>query len=112
MTGIRISLVMITLLEGSMNGDGEKEEPLDDGAGGAKRRGPRTTIKAKQLDILKTAFNQTPKPTRHIRYIWCYKCCKCFKMFKCFKVCLLSIAMKKTSFNIKPDIRLDIQDIK
>jgi len=53
--------------EGSMNGDGEKEEPLDDGAGGAKRRGPRTTIKAKQLDILKTAFNQTPKPTRHIR---------------------------------------------
>ena len=32
-----------------------------------KRRGPRTTIKAKQLEILKTAFNQTPKPTRHIR---------------------------------------------
>lgn len=38
----------------------------DDGAGG-KRRGPRTTIKAKQLEVLKTAFNQTPKPTRHIR---------------------------------------------
>ena len=34
---------------------------------GGKRRGPRTTIKAKQLEILKTAFNQTPKPTRHIR---------------------------------------------
>jgi hypothetical protein len=39
---------------------------IDDGAGG-KRRGPRTTIKAKQLEVLKTAFNQTPKPTRHIR---------------------------------------------
>ena len=40
---------------------------LDDGAGGNKRRGPRTTIKAKQLEVLKTAFSQTPKPTRHIR---------------------------------------------
>lgn len=36
-------------------------------AGGTKRRGPRTTIKAKQLEILKTAFSNTPKPTRHIR---------------------------------------------
>ena len=35
--------------------------------GGNKRRGPRTTIKAKQLEILKNAFNKTPKPTRHIR---------------------------------------------
>ncbi|CAH8848917.1 unnamed protein product [Trichobilharzia szidati] len=35
--------------------------------GGAKRRGPRTTIKAKQLDTLKTAFAATPKPTRHVR---------------------------------------------
>merc|ERR1712088_1193953 len=35
--------------------------------GGTKRRGPRTTIKAKQLEILKLAFDQTPKPTRHIR---------------------------------------------
>ena len=34
---------------------------------GAKRRGPRTTIKAKQLETLKAAFNATPKPTRHIR---------------------------------------------
>ena len=41
-------------------------EGVDDGAGG-KRRGPRTTIKAKQLEVLKTAFSQTPKPTRHIR---------------------------------------------
>ena len=35
--------------------------------GGNKRRGPRTTIKAKQLEVLKVAFNNTPKPTRHIR---------------------------------------------
>ncbi len=40
---------------------------LDDGTGANKRRGPRTTIKAKQLEVLKTAFSQTPKPTRHIR---------------------------------------------
>lgn len=47
------------------------EEMVDGGSGGssagAKRRGPRTTIKAKQLEILKSAFNATPKPTRHIR---------------------------------------------
>ncbi|CAD5120744.1 DgyrCDS9302 [Dimorphilus gyrociliatus] len=35
--------------------------------GGQKRRGPRTTIKAKQLETLKAAFAATPKPTRHIR---------------------------------------------
>ena len=40
---------------------------LDEGGNGNKRRGPRTTIKAKQLEVLKTAFSQTPKPTRHIR---------------------------------------------
>lgn len=34
---------------------------------GGKRRGPRTTIKAKQLEVLKAAFAATPKPTRHIR---------------------------------------------
>ncbi|XP_059397096.1 LIM/homeobox protein Lhx1-like [Carassius carassius] len=34
---------------------------------GGKRRGPRTTIKAKQLETLKAAFIATPKPTRHIR---------------------------------------------
>ena len=37
------------------------------GISGAKRRGPRTTIKAKQLETLKAAFAATPKPTRHIR---------------------------------------------
>merc|ERR1711910_56152 len=32
-----------------------------------KRRGPRTTIKAKQLEILKNCFDQNPKPTRQVR---------------------------------------------
>lgn len=45
--------------------DSENKSPDDSAAG--KRRGPRTTIKAKQLEVLKTAFSQTPKPTRHIR---------------------------------------------
>jgi len=51
-----------------LKGDDDSKEHSDggDGAGG-KRRGPRTTIKAKQLEVLKTAFSQTPKPTRHIR---------------------------------------------
>merc|ERR1719425_67628 len=56
--------------EGSVNGDVDddaKGYKNEDGPGGTKRRGPRTTIKAKQLEVLKTAFNQTPKPTRHIR---------------------------------------------
>lgn len=60
-------------MQGSLDGDpdargdsqSENKSP-EDGAG-SKRRGPRTTIKAKQLEVLKTAFNQTPKPTRHIR---------------------------------------------
>lgn len=47
-------------------GDSGENKSPDDG-GGSKRRGPRTTIKAKQLEVLKTAFSQTPKPTRHIR---------------------------------------------
>ena len=38
----------------------------EDGCNG-KRRGPRTTIKAKQLETLKSAFAATPKPSRHIR---------------------------------------------
>lgn len=46
------------------NGEGvasdEDEEPN-------RRRGPRTTIKAKQLEVLKSAFLATPKPSRHIR---------------------------------------------
>ncbi|ESO01083.1 hypothetical protein HELRODRAFT_82362 [Helobdella robusta] len=48
--------------------NGKGENPCSgQGILGAKRRGPRTTIKAKQLETLKTAFASTPKPTRHIR---------------------------------------------
>merc|ERR1719219_2289766 len=50
--------------DGDEDSKGYKNE---EGPGGIKRRGPRTTIKAKQLEVLKTAFSQTPKPTRHIR---------------------------------------------
>jgi hypothetical protein len=39
----------------------------DDNNLNGKKRGPRTTIKAKQLEMLKSAFAATPKPTRHIR---------------------------------------------
>ncbi|XP_062262440.1 LIM/homeobox protein Lhx1-like [Platichthys flesus] len=46
--------------------DGGGNENDEQGAVG-KRRGPRTTIKAKQLETLKAAFTATPKPTRHIR---------------------------------------------
>lgn len=59
--------------QNSLDGDPETRDSQaenkspDDGNAGSKRRGPRTTIKAKQLEILKTAFSQTPKPTRHIR---------------------------------------------
>lgn len=33
----------------------------------SKRRGPRTTIKAKQLEALRATFAATPKPSRNIR---------------------------------------------
>lgn len=36
-----------------------------DGEGSNKR--PRTTITAKQLETLKTAYNNSPKPARHVR---------------------------------------------
>jgi len=48
-------------------GPGAENKSPEDSSAGSKRRGPRTTIKAKQLEILKTAFSATPKPTRHIR---------------------------------------------
>jgi hypothetical protein len=67
------------LMTSELADDGRPDATMDNvgttamgpGAGvlppGAKRRGPRTTIKAKQLDTLKAAFAATPKPTRHIR---------------------------------------------
>merc|ERR1719469_628639 len=47
----------------------DKEDDDDDKKKGkdGKRRGPRTTIKAKQFDVLRAVFEQTPKPTRLIR---------------------------------------------
>nr|QRF78302.1 Lhx1/5b [Galathowenia sp. LG-2021] len=52
----------------SENGDtNNNTENQDNATNSTKRRGPRTTIKAKQLETLKAAFNATPKPTRHIR---------------------------------------------
>ncbi|EDO39660.1 predicted protein, partial [Nematostella vectensis] len=42
------------------------DEDLD-AALASKRRGPRTTIKAKQLEALKSTFAATPKPSRNIR---------------------------------------------
>nr|VZI15416.1 unnamed protein product [Spirometra erinaceieuropaei] len=53
-----------TMPSGGSNGEGGQ---LMSGGLLTKRRGPRTTIKAKQLDTLKSAFSTTPKPTRHIR---------------------------------------------
>jgi len=35
--------------------------------GGGRRRGPRTTIKARQLEALRSTFHVTPKPARHVR---------------------------------------------
>ena len=35
--------------------------------GTPKKRGPKTTIKAKQLEVLKAAFSQMCKPTRSVR---------------------------------------------
>ena len=56
-----------SLHTGDLAGDKLEQENRSPEEAGGKRRGPRTTIKAKQLEILKTAFSQTPKPTRHIR---------------------------------------------
>lgn len=47
------------------NTDGSQGSDDDDDAN--RRRGPRTTIKAKQLELLKSAFLATPKPSRHVR---------------------------------------------
>jgi len=49
--------------------DDDDEDDVKEGEIGkdGKRRGPRTTIKAKQLEVLKTCFDQNPKPTRQVR---------------------------------------------
>jgi hypothetical protein len=43
--------------------DGQSSTTAPEG----KRRGPRTTIKAKQLEMLKAAFGMAPKPSRQAR---------------------------------------------
>ena len=43
--------------------DGDEKKECKDG----KRRGPRTNITAKQLEMLKNVFNNNPKPTRLMR---------------------------------------------
>ncbi|KPP65379.1 LIM/homeobox protein Lhx5-like [Scleropages formosus] len=54
--------------DNSMSSDKEtNNNENEEQSAGQKRRGPRTTIKAKQLETLKAAFAATPKPTRHIR---------------------------------------------
>lgn len=54
-------------LENNDSNNNNKDVKKSSEKSGNKRRGPRTTIKAKQLEILKASFNATPKPTRHIR---------------------------------------------
>ena len=54
------------LADKSDNEEGIEGDDKKEGKDG-KRRGPRTTIKAKQLEILKTCFDQNPKPTRLMR---------------------------------------------
>ena len=55
--------------EGDGDGDGEGEGEGDDKkeCKDGKRRGPRTNITAKQLEMLKNVFNTNPKPTRLMR---------------------------------------------
>lgn len=63
----------VCVLHPSTDSDSEEKDlsyGLDedlDVALGTKRRGPRTTIKAKQLEALKATFAATPKPSRNIR---------------------------------------------
>nr|QRF78334.1 Lhx1/5c [Owenia fusiformis] len=45
----------------------EGEESVSGGNAGSRKRGPRTTIKARQLDSLKEQFGLTPKPNRAVR---------------------------------------------
>lgn len=50
------------------NNDDDLQVDNDNESGSnCKKRGPRTTIKSEQLEMLKNAFALTPKPTRLIR---------------------------------------------
>lgn len=52
------------MLRAEGGADGQGDELVD---ANGKRRGPRTTIKPKQLETLRKAFEEAPKPSRHIR---------------------------------------------
>ena len=45
----------------------EEEEPGVGHVVSGRRRGPRTTIKTRQLEALRSTFASTPKPARHVR---------------------------------------------
>ena len=59
----------------SIEGDDTIDEKISDAKAddeafigpNGRRRGPRTTIKPKQLDVLKKAFAESPKPSRMLR---------------------------------------------
>ncbi len=53
--------------DGDSDGERKGSSCADADSKENKRRGPRTTIKAKQLEVLKNVFSQTPKPTRLMR---------------------------------------------
>ena len=57
---------MVHIIYHISNGDSYYiSESEVDGDGNMKR--PRTTITAKQLDVLKQAYQQSSKPARHVR---------------------------------------------
>jgi len=53
--------------ESDKENDDDKEMDDKKECKDGKRRGPRTNITAKQLEMLKNVFNQNPKPTRLVR---------------------------------------------
>ena len=58
-------------IEGDETNDDKNSDVKADDEGligpNGRRRGPRTTIKPKQLDVLKKAFDESPKPSRMLR---------------------------------------------
>lgn len=59
-TKIFVNTPIVNLSENNTGGEGSL-----DGDAASKR--PRTTITAKQLETLKSAYSSSPKPARHVR---------------------------------------------
>lgn len=57
---------------------------------GTKKRGPRTTIKAKQLETLKAAFLHSPKPTRHVREKLASETSLSMRVIQVYSCCVMS----------------------